>query len=300
MEDEVETPDFDSDMTATMAEIESRPTEAASVPEVSEPEAPEAAEPAAASPPLEAWRALPKSWAKDMESHYGSLPPEVQQYVHKRDQDYLNGIMEYKTPLDTWNKTVEPFKPVFDHYNINPQEAFSRLANAHLTLKFGDPEQRAALAQEVIKDYNLAEYMGQGTGEAAQPNPLNDQVRGLQARLDAYEGGQQREAAAKTKQEVESFFSDPAHEFSREVVTDMIDLVKSGAAPDLKAAYERAIWTNPEVRQKLVEREAAKIAKPPAAPRNVRSSSVPPAPTGSGNESIEETLQQTLAKINSR
>jgi len=292
--------DFGADMTAQLGEIEARgdsapPTPSlqpsSSAPPVGTPPAP-AADPAAPAPP--AWAAPPKSWAKEMHDHYATLQDPIKEYVHKRDKDYLDGIMQYKTPLDKWNQTLEPFKELFNEQGgMDPHHVFGSLMNAHLILKFGTPEQKAELATALDQDYGMK---GLYSGQAP-----NAEVQNLTQRLRSIETGLEAQNQADTKKVVDSFFADSKNEFAKEVVADMHGLIKSGAAQDLPDAYQKAIWLNPTVRAKLVEREAAAMGTPKkGAPTNVRSSATPAAPTSSADESIDDTLKATMANILSR
>ena len=113
--------------------------------------------------------------------------------------------------------------------------------------------------------------------------------------------------------DVEKFASDPANLYFNELTDDMEQLIRSGAAPDLPAAYEKAIWLNPAVRAKEIARlsaqqsassGAATAAKIDAARRatavNVRSQSHPAKGPGESLGSMDDTLTETMKQIKAR
>lgn len=304
--------DFDlgSSMEETYTEMQGGGTEdaAASTPTEASPpptSAPDAAPTQQMTPAqAEAWRSLPKAWKKEMESHWGKLPPEVMQYAHEREKQALDGIMQYKQGVDKWNSTMEPFKQWFDHYKIDPHDAFKRLASSHIVLKYGKPEDRRKWAQQLVQDYGLAEVLG---GQAGQPNGQspapqdNEQLRQFQQELEHVKDTLYQAQLKENIAAVNKFFSDPANEYAADLQEDILRIFEQGSASTLQEAYEKAMWLNPTVRQKLMQKEIENATKPKRpGPSNVKSSSVAPAPTEDADESIDETLKATLNRIQSR
>jgi hypothetical protein len=60
---------------------------------------------------------------------------------------------------------------------------------------------------------------------------------------------------------LETFSNDPKNEFYLDVRMDMATLLESGRAKDLKDAYDKAVWANPETRQVMLERQAVELSK---------------------------------------
>lgn len=116
---------------------------------------------------------------------------------------------------------------------------------------------------------------------------------------------------AERRKEIETFAADPANPHFEEVSNDMVTLLQGGVCKTLPEAYEKAVWANPVTRAKEIARqqaeatrkaqetEAAKVAAArKATAANVRTS----AKSGSATAplgSIDDTLNETLAKIRS-
>jgi hypothetical protein len=291
----------ESDMDKGMAETLSQMNEGsspASPPAVQEgtasPPSPTAGAASAPIPTPNEWDAFPKQWKKDYEQDWGKLDGRVKQYVHQREKESYDAFNMFKQAADKWTNTLKPYEQAFKQLGIDPHQAFSSVANNHMMLRYGTPEQRRSTYERLVKDYNLQEFMQPG-----QPQlPVE-----LLKRVDQIENSIQRRAVQEAEQEVEKFFSNPENEFAKDVAAEINRVLETGMATSLSQAYELAIWQNPGVRAKLMEREAQKIAgnRPPS-PRDIRSSNTPPAPTSGNGTSgtIDETMAATYAAIQNR
>lgn len=254
--------------------------------------------PAATQAPAVNLRPLPKSWKKEMEAHWGKLPPEVHDYVYQREGDVTRGISEYKQGFDAWSQLTSPYQALLQQYpQVNPIQLFSNLMQSHLTLADPrrSPEQKRALAMQLLQEYGI-----DLTG-AAQPPIIPPEITG---RISAMENHLYQTTLESSKKQVESFFKDPANKFAEELQDDILRLIQSGQAPSLQAAYEQAMWLNPVVRQKVIEGQlaaSAETAKQEATKRaglkklngsSEDASGSPTAPVGS----IDDTMQSVLAK----
>lgn len=251
---------------------------------------------------VDAWRAMPKSWRKEMEQHWNTSPDPVKQYVHERETQALQGITQYKQVADRWNGAVQPFQQWFDHYQINPTEAFQKLATTHIILKYGKPEDRVQYARMLMQDYGLAPYFQQmAQGQQPTPNQTNEEFLQLQNRLEGFEKREYERELGKKRESVVAFFNDPKNEFAADLKDDILQVLELGAANTLEQAYQIAMWQNPSVRERLMSREIEKATKPPRrGPPNIKPSSVPTSPTDDKDESIDDTMRQALNRINSR
>ena len=123
----------------------------------------------------------------------------------------------------------------------------------------------------------------------------------MEQRLNAVQETLYNQKLQENMKTVETFFADPKNEFAAELQDDILKQFEQGRASTLQEAYEQAMWLNPGVRQKLMSREVENATKPKRpGPPNVKSSSVAPTPTESGDESIEETMKATLQRMKSR
>ena len=88
---------------------------------------------------------------------------------------------------------------------------------------------------------------------ARQPiDPVIEKIQHLERKLELTE-------QQKLQQHIEEFKSQPGREYFEDVRTEMAALLKAGTVKTLQEAYDRAIWANPDVRQRLQEAERNKL-----------------------------------------
>lgn len=287
-ENEYNIPEMLSDVSSGLFGGESNsPTPDPAVP----PAVPPQSEPASPAPAAPQLKALPKSWKKEMEAHWGKLPPEVHDYIYQREGDVLRGIQQYKQGHDTWQTVFKPFEPIWQQYpDVNPAQVLSALMQNHLTLVMGSPEEKRAIAQRLIQEYNLGEFLGQPQAQQPQvpPEVLN--------RINSIEQRFYRQGVAEQQKLVDTFAADPKNKYFSEVADDILRLIQAGA-PDLATAYEQACWLNPAVREKLIadkqnEQAAANQKRQAAAALNVSDS-----PTASVSDKNVGSMDDTINSI---
>jgi len=266
------------------------------------------------APPTAAALQPPKTWRPEAAAKFATLPPEVQQEVLKREEDIFKGLESYKADASIGKAlkgVVQPYLQIFQSQGIDPMQQVSGLMRAHVALATGTPEQKQQFFQHLAKEYGVDLDV-----EAPYVDPqvvgLQKQLSDLQSRLNGREQQEADKARTALQAEIDTFASDPAHQYFDEVANDIAGLLRSGAAKDLKDAYEKAIWANPITRAKEQARltaDAEAKAKAEAAEKvkqarkatgaNVKSS----AKAASGTAplgSIDDTLSAALANIKSR
>ena len=262
--------------------------------------------------------APPKTWRAEASAMWSQLPPAVQQEVLKREADIFQGIEQYRDLAQTgrmFQQTIAPFQDHFRAAGMDPVATVGNLLNAHHVLARGTADQKLQLVRAIITDAGLS-----ADDLLAEPPYIDPAVRDLRSELTSVKSQlQQREQReletqrAALQVQVEKFFADPAHKYANEVATEMHNLIVSGQAPDLATAYDKAIWLNPVVRGKVLAEQQATVraaeekanaekaaAAKAAASANIRSTPKSGRTAATAPKSIDETLQETLAAIQSR
>src|SRR5262245_62547457 len=95
-------------------------------------EPPEGKPPAAAVPPAPPPEALkaPSSWRPDVREKWGVVPPEVQQEIHRREnelQHVLQVSSEARKFVDAFERTVSPYQVFIRAENSTPLQAIDNL-----------------------------------------------------------------------------------------------------------------------------------------------------------------------------
>jgi hypothetical protein len=210
-------------------------------------------------------------------------------------------------------RAIAPYSQHMQQLGVAPDQAISHLLNAEYLLRTGTPEQKQQYFAQLARDYGV--NLGQTAEFAAnQPQP-DPQVQALQTQLQQMQSWVNQQNQAREWQErqslnseIERFSKDPAHAHFEEVREQMAGLLQAGLAPDLKSAYEMAIYAHPEVRSRVLAEQQAKAeetrraqaaqkardAKTAAAVNVPRKGTLPAAkPIGT----MDDTIRDTAARL---
>lgn len=227
--------------------------------------APASGEPAAPSP-----GAAPKWWTPQA-GEYAALPEPARRAIEAQEQAFAQEretFAAHSTVSEGMSKILSPYAQVFKDYGINPFDHIASLLNAHATLSFGTPEQKAALITNLIRESGLdASKLAAGDGKPYDPvvtdlqRRLTDLQRNFGAVVNEVNGQRQRELEG----EVLRFAQDPANVYFKDVIDLMITSMQQNPNQTLKECYDRAVLDNPVTKAKEISRlateEANRLAK---------------------------------------
>lgn len=276
--------------------------------EVAATAAPEAPEPM----PEEDTLPVPKTWRQEAASSWGTLPKNIREEVLKREADIFKGIEQYKNDAAFAKAVRQQLSPYMQILGDNPAQSLTQILDMQRQLTAGTPEQRKELLGKLSQQYgvDLSDYA------PAYQDPMIDsltkKIHTLEQAQQSWQTAQAEARQAEAARAVESFASDASKVYFNELIPDMTQLVRSGQARNLEEAYDKALWLNPAIRAKEMQRlqteaserekaerasRAAAAAKATAA--SVRAPSQPVSATTAAG-SLDETLEATLQSIRTR
>lgn len=277
--------------------------------------------PAAPTPEVEAPAALlaPDTWTKEAQAEWDKLPPRAQQEILKREKDMFAGIEQYKgnaTYGENLQRILTPYQEVIQQYGIDPIGQIQQLLAAHYSLSFAPPDQKQQIFLRLAQDYGINLPASTPAGDAPYEDPqvadLRSQIAMLQSHVQTFQQTQQEARRAQLTQEVTAFAADPANVHFNDVYQDMVRLIQTKAATDLKTAYDMAVWSNPQVREKLISSQAEAKAKELAAAEASKLAATKAATAANTRTSeksrtgasplgtIDDTIAETLERIRNR
>lgn len=265
----------------------------------------------------------PKTWTKEALAEWSTVPPRVQQEILKREEDFLNGITQYKQGAELgqrYDSVVEPYRAALAAENVDPVQLFQSFSANHYLLSKGTPEQKAEIAASLITGYGIdVNQLADKLIARGTPAQIDPTVAALQKELAEVKGFQQKQAQsaqeaayAKITAEIDAFAADPAHPYFDALVDDISKLMQSGLATSLQDAYDRAAYANPATRELMLAQttsaQQAALAAAEKARMDKRNRSTgaditttPRSRNGTVPKgSIDDTLAETLAAINGR
>lgn len=265
----------------------------------------------------------PKTWTKDALSFWEQTPPRVQAEILKREADMHKGLQQYREAAQvgqTFAKTLEPFVPALQKYQLNPSVILQRALNAHLNLTLSPPDVKVKLFRGLAQDYGIDLDVLMDDVPYDQPQvsqetlALQQEVAQLRQALQGVQQHQHNQHKSVVLADVNAFADNPEHIYFEELADDITQLLQQGVAKDLKTAYEKAIWLNPTVREKELARQAAarqakaaedeaarlEAARKASAP-NVRTQARPTvAKDEASTGDMEDTLKAQMRAIRNR
>lgn len=231
-----------------------------------EDQSPEPVAPEPAQPAIQA----PVSWSAEMKAKFGTLPPDVQEYLNKRDSETHSAI----TRLGQQVKQTEPLTQIleqnrdtFTKYGLKFEDGIIALLKAQRELETNGPAAIQHLAREFGVD--LSQFAAPQEGEG-QPNrevaALNAKFAHLERQLNETSSRvmtrEQREAE-QTRQSLEALITEfaktkPDYAEIEDDLASLIPVVKArnpglSNKEILEAAYEQAQWINPDRRARKLE-----------------------------------------------
>ena len=261
----------------------------------------------------------PASWSREVREKWATLPPDVQEYVARRESEAHSQI----TRLGQTAKAAEPLlnvieqnKELFTRRNVQPDQGISSLLNAQRKLDENPVAAIGWLAQQYGVDLGI---FANPDASASQQNPmvlgLQHELANLKRELAETRGtvqsrieAEQASLMSQYQSTVESFLADKSLTDSDEaelvVLVNAEKQLNPGKTPEqlLKDAYDTFQYRNPERRAKVLEaqmaeqkaREAKEAEKKATEARKHQSMNVRSTPAGS---SSAKTMDDTLSEI---
>jgi len=277
---------------------------------------------------------MPATWKQELAAAWPTLPAEVRAEILRREENQRTGIGKYKQSAEAYQRFAEmtrPYEATLRQYNVTAEVAAVELLKADHALRYGNPQQKAQMARQMLADYGIDPAMLGVEGQAPQVDP---QIAALQAELAQVRQGQQTEAQRRAQQEQQNLIStlidfayerDPLtgnpkirghDEYGNPVFIPkagrenfetlrpyMAALMEADPSVELDEAYQRAAFAHPETRQALLaEQQAQQRAEAEKKAKQAKASSVvnirstgsfePKTAVGSIDDTIREEAQR--------
>lgn len=206
---------------------------------------------------IDEWMDAPKAYTKEYQEGFKALSPAWRKYLIEREKQVEKGFSEQ-------GNKISGYKWADDVYGTR-QERLGKLGFKgsrdyveHLTA-IDD-----ALANDPVGTLRaLSEAYGVDVNNNEQiSNSLQKQINEIQQSLanqQAFIQAQQKQNADKAFNEFINAKDDAGtlkHPYWEDVRADMVPLLQNGISPTLEDAYERAIWSNKAVREKIIAAQA--------------------------------------------
>ncbi|MGR9188829.1 hypothetical protein [Rhizobium leguminosarum] len=240
---------------------------------------------------------VPPGWAPEAKAQFGSLPPEVQAAISKREQEVDNGfrvLQDYKG--------LEEFTPIVRQAGTTHADVMRKAIDWEQSL-IRDPV-NTVIHVAKMAGVNLSALVNGQTDQILQRQPQQAQPQPRPEPVNVESAVEQVLRKRDTETQVNAFISDPANTHAEAVLDDMVALISTGRASNLKDAYDTACWMRPDIRQQLISQTAQPAIDPTAqraaaadqarkASRSISGSSAP-GPSRDATASQPTTIRDSL------
>ncbi|TBZ07766.1 hypothetical protein [Rhizobium leguminosarum] len=252
---------------------------------------------------------VPPGWSAEAKAQFGTLPPEVQAAVAKREQEVDNGfrvLQDYKG--------LEEFTPIVRQAGTTHADVMRKAIDWEQSL-IRDPI-NTVIHVARMAGVNLQALVAGQQDQILQRRPQQAQQQPTPQPVNVEATVEQVLRKRDTETQVNAFISDPANVHAEAVLDDMVALISAGRASSLKDAYDAACWMRPDIRQQLISQaapattvqdqtsqKAAAADQARRASRSISGSSAPGPTQGAGAgqpTSIRDSLRSALHAANGR
>jgi hypothetical protein len=219
----------------------------------------------------------PVSWNATARETWKDIPKGAQDYIAQREREMEVGIKKYAENSNRARAMDQVLQPYGQYFAVNggAGESIKALLAQGATMQMGTPTQKAQMVANMISQFgvDISTLDNMLVGKPADPSvqqssEVQQAVQQAIAPFQQYMTGmnQQRQQAEQAHNnqignEVETFASDPANEFYKDVSNDMADILDMAANRNLPMtmpeAYERACALNPDIARIKTNRTAA-------------------------------------------
>ncbi|MBY3332520.1 hypothetical protein HFN98_18085 [Rhizobium laguerreae] len=252
---------------------------------------------------------VPPGWSAEAKAQFGTLPPEVQAAVAKREQEVDNGfrvLQDYKG--------LEEFTPIVRQAGTTHADVMRKAIDWEQSL-IRDPI-NTVIHVARMAGVNLQALVAGQQDQILQRRPQQAQQQPTPQPVNVEATVEQVLRKRDTEAQVNAFISEPANVHAEAVLDDMVALISAGRASSLKEAYDAACWMRPDIRQQLISQaapantvqdqtsqRAAAADQARRASRSISGSSAPGPTQGAGAgqpTSIRDSLRSALHAASGR
>lgn len=253
-------------------------------------------------PVIDEWMDAPKSYTKEYQENFKTLSPDWRKYLIEREKQVERGFSDLGNKANAYNWVNDAFSSrqerlaknginqVQDYFNIlmqiddalttDPQKTIQALADSY-GVNFSDNNSSLDSLRGELRDVQQALALQQAYLKEQQTK---------QANLAFNEFVNAKDEQGNLK-----------HPYLNEVRQDMINLIKGGVSQTLDDAYNKAIYLNEAVRNKIISEKSqaelnskvAEAGKAKAAGFNPSSKTEPE----EREKSIQELLEDAFNKV---
>lgn len=206
--------------------------------------------------------------------------------------------------MDALGQVAEPMQPYLAALGLSLPDVAGRLLASHHRLTTASPEERQAMFELLAREYRV-DFSRLPPEMDPQLDPQERALFERLGRVESYLARQGQQQASQTRQQVQAQASDLVDRFAAardeagrlkhphfNRVQDQMAVFMTEQGLDLEEAYDRAIWSDPDLR-----RELQRTASPPRRKARQTKSQKQQARPRARDESLEGDIRRAYAEL---
>ena len=229
----------------------------------------------------------PLAYKQEYKDSFNTLPIEWRKYLSQREKEVETGLSKANSKYNWLDKIYNDRKENLTNQGYKDQKDYIESLVAFGDALSSDPAAAISQLQSIFGVSETNDVMQR------QINQLSQQLRNQQSILQAQEQSRLMDEinAFKDAKDAEGNI---LHPYFEDVRMDMANLGRAGVQT-LEEAYERAIWGNQAIREKLLAAQAkAELDKKVKQANTVKQASFEPSSKGTPVENKSMTLREEL------
>lgn len=210
----------------------------------------------------------PAAWKAEDKEKFKALPRDVQETIKAREEEVHKGFTKLDEERNLGKQikeVVTPYMAIIQAEGGTPVTAVRDLLNTAYMLRTAPAVQKVEIVRQICQTYGVDMGSVQAPAQAFQ-DPTIAQLQQELAQVKQFANPdflqkqlQEKMEADRILAEVEAFASNPAHVYYQQVKPVMAGLLSSGAAKDMKEAYDMACHADTQIRSTIEAQKAQEI-----------------------------------------
>ena len=207
-----------------------------------------------------------------MHDFWAKADPRLQEYAYQREEQMRRGVeplLQAKQFADAVNEAINPYISTLNGLGLKPEQAIAALMKADHTLRTSDPQTRQQYFMQLANEYGInLGGMPQTGAPTADPTifALKNELANVRGEVMTWKQQQEQAEQAVLLNEIEDFAQKAEH--FEEVRPEMIKLLQGGSAETLEEAYDKAVYGNKDLRERILSAQQAKQSAQVSAEKN--------------------------------
>ena len=223
----------------------------------------------------------PEHWSTEDRESFNKAPPETREWFARRYQsmeaDYTRKMQE----IGPMRQVAQHWGGYLQNLGVGPEQALNNFLETDAVLRQGSDVERRQALMRIAQDYGITmgpveaapegapeptaedmiaravqQQVQQATHPLAQAVTQQQQFLANQAQAAQYQRAESLSGEIMSFREAKDEAGEPAHPHFAEVYDAMVEAAHyeraSGRQPVLADLYDKAVWANPDVREKAI------------------------------------------------